>query len=97
MALPDSPNTIYAPADPVLSVDLNDLQDCIVAAAHGAVQEIVSARALTQAVAIADSGAVPRGPLRFWHVDGLDLGDIDGPGAEGDFLSEGLPSVDDDL
>lgn len=35
MTLPDSPNTAYTPDAPVLSVDLVDIQDCIVNAAHG--------------------------------------------------------------
>lgn len=40
--------------------------------------EIVSTQALGQAVASADAaGRTDRGPLRFWHVPGLDLGDCD--------------------
>jgi len=38
--------------------------------------EIVSRAALTGAVALADA-TNQRGPLRFWHVPGLDLGDCD--------------------
>lgn len=56
MALPDSPNTTYAPADPVLSVDLNDLQDCVVAGAHGAQELIVNARGLSLSAGVAMAG-----------------------------------------
>jgi hypothetical protein len=38
--------------------------------------EIVSSKALIQAVAVADATG-HRGPLRFWHVPGLDIGDCD--------------------
>lgn len=38
--------------------------------------EIVSSRALRGAVAVADVTG-RRGPLRFWHVPGLDIGDCD--------------------
>lgn len=38
--------------------------------------EIVSRKALAGAVAVADAEGA-RGPLRFWHVPGLDLGDCD--------------------
>ena len=52
--------------------------------------EIVSAQALAAAVAASDASGA-RGPLRFWHVPGLDIGDCDfqmtaGPG--GRFLVE---------
>lgn len=33
--LPDSPNTVNTTDTPVKSVDLNDLQDCVVQGAHG--------------------------------------------------------------
>lgn len=39
-------------------------------------REIVSRKALAQAVAIGDLTG-DRGPLRFWHVPGVDLGDCD--------------------
>lgn len=53
-------------------------------------REIVSSQALAGAVAKADASGV-RGPLRFWHLPGLDIGDCDfqmvaGPG--GRFLVE---------
>lgn len=39
--------------------------------------EIVSTAALEGAVALADATGQSRGPLRFWHVPGLDIGDCD--------------------
>jgi hypothetical protein len=53
-------------------------------------QEIISTKAIGQAVAIGDL-TQQRGPLRYWHVVGLDIGDCDyqaqgGPG--GRFLIE---------
>src|SRR5262245_4163008 len=35
MALPLSTNTVYTTSDPIKSVDLTQIQDCIVAGAHG--------------------------------------------------------------
>lgn len=46
-------------------------------------QEWISRKAIRAVVAAGDSGA-PRGPLRFWHVPGLDLGDCDYQAALGD-------------
>lgn len=46
-------------------------------------QEWISRKAIRSVVAAGDSGA-PRGPLRFWHVPGLDLGDCDYQAALGD-------------
>lgn len=53
-------------------------------------QEIISTKAIGRAVAIGDASG-QRGPLRYWHVPGLDIGDCDyqaqgGPG--GRFLIE---------
>lgn len=39
-------------------------------------EEIVSTKALSGAVALADATGY-RGPLRFWHVPGFDIGDCD--------------------
>jgi hypothetical protein len=39
-------------------------------------QEWISQKAIRAVVAAGDAGT-PRGPLRFWHVPGLDLGDCD--------------------
>ena len=39
MALPDDRNTTYTPDAPVLSQDLNDLQDAVINGAHGEVVE----------------------------------------------------------
>ena len=52
-------------------------------------QEIVSTKALEGAVALADASGV-RGPLRFWHVPGIELGDCDfqGTAQGGRFLIE---------
>ncbi len=54
-------------------------------------REIISTKAIARAVALGDQTG-QRGPLRFWHVPGLDIGDCDfqaqgGPG--GRFLIEG--------
>lgn len=46
-------------------------------------QEWISRKAIRAVVAAGDAGA-PRGPLRFWHVPGLDLGDCDYQAALGD-------------
>lgn len=46
-------------------------------------QEWISRKAIRSVVAAGDSGA-PRGPLRYWHVPGLDLGDCDYQAALGD-------------
>lgn len=46
-------------------------------------QEWISRKAIRAVVAAGDSGA-PRGPLRFWHVPGLDLGDCDYQATLGD-------------
>lgn len=46
-------------------------------------QEWISRKAIRSVVAAGDAGA-PRGPLRFWHVPGLDLGDCDYQAALGD-------------
>lgn len=46
-------------------------------------QEWISCKAIQGVVAAGDAGA-PRGPLRFWHVPGLDLGDCDYQAALGD-------------
>lgn len=45
--------------------------------------EWISRKAIRQVVAAGDAGQ-PRGPLRFWHVPGLDLGDCDYQAALGD-------------
>jgi hypothetical protein len=52
-------------------------------------REIVSTKALEGAVALADASGV-RGPLRFWHVPGVDLGDCDfqATAQDGRFLIE---------
>lgn len=50
-------------------------------------QEIVSQKALEGAVAIADKTGY-RGPLRWWHVPGLDIGDCDFQAMHGRFLIE---------
>jgi len=39
-------------------------------------REFITRKAIRGVVAAGDAGA-PRGPLRFWHVPGLDLGDCD--------------------
>jgi hypothetical protein len=51
--------------------------------------EIVSRKALQQAVSAGDTTGV-RGPLRFWHVPGLDIGDCDyqATAQDGRFLIE---------
>lgn len=46
-------------------------------------QEWISRKAIQAVVAAGDAGT-PRGPLRFWHVPGLDLGDCDYQAALGD-------------
>lgn len=38
--LPTSRNTTYAPSSPVLSEDLNDMQDAIIAGAHGVLSSV---------------------------------------------------------
>lgn len=50
-------------------------------------QEIVSQKALEGAVAIADKTGY-RGPLRWWHVPGCDIGDCDFQAMHGRFLIE---------
>lgn len=50
-------------------------------------QEIVSQKALMGAVAIGDRTGY-RGPLRWWHVPGLDIGDCDFQAMHGRFLVE---------
>lgn len=52
-------------------------------------KEIVSTKALTGAVALADASGA-RGPLRFWHVPGVELGDCDyqATAQDGRFLIE---------
>ena len=52
-------------------------------------QEIVSTKALRGAVALADASGF-RGPLRFWHVPGIELGDCDyqATAQDGRFLIE---------
>lgn len=40
MSLPDSRNTTYTPATKIKSTDLNDLQDAVAAAAHGAIFDV---------------------------------------------------------
>lgn len=50
-------------------------------------QEIVSQKALEGAVAIGDKTGY-RGPLRWWHVPGLDIGDCDFQAMHGRFLIE---------
>lgn len=52
-------------------------------------QEIVSTKALSGAVALADASGY-RGPLRFWHVPGVELGDCDyqATAQDGRFLIE---------
>lgn len=49
--------------------------------------QIVSTKALEQDVARTDAGANP-GPLRFWHVPGLDIGDCDYSAMDGRTLIE---------
>lgn len=56
MALTDSRNTTYAPGDPVLANDLNELQDAIVQAAHGEVVDIVSGYAMKLGTNVAMAG-----------------------------------------
>jgi hypothetical protein len=52
-------------------------------------REIVSTKALSSAVALADASGY-RGPLRFWHVPGVEFGDCDfqGTAQDGRFLIE---------
>jgi len=52
-------------------------------------KEIVSTKALSGAVALADASGY-RGPLRFWHVPGVELGDCDyqATAQDGRFLIE---------
>lgn len=50
-------------------------------------QEIVSTKALEGAVALADKTGY-RGPLRWWHIRGVDLGDCDFQAIHGRFLIE---------
>ncbi len=52
-------------------------------------QEIVSTKALSGAVALADASGY-RGPLRFWHVPGVEIGDCDfqATAQDGRFLIE---------
>lgn len=52
-------------------------------------REIVSTKALNGAVALADASGF-RGPLRFWHVPGVELGDCDyqATAQDGRFLIE---------
>lgn len=49
--------------------------------------QIVSTKALEQDVSRTDAGASP-GPLRFWHVPGLDIGDCDYSAMSGRTLIE---------
>ena len=52
----DEGGTTYAAADPVLSVDLNDLQDCIVSGARAAGALTVNARAMSFSAGVAMAG-----------------------------------------
>jgi hypothetical protein len=48
MSLPFSRNTTYTPASPIKSVDLNDIQDCIIDGKHGDVWRSASLPAFKQ-------------------------------------------------
>ena len=71
MTLADSRNTTYAPADPVLSNDLNELQDAVVQAAHGSVVDIVNAQAMRLGAGVAVNAggwiAWSGGGSAFWY------------------------------
>lgn len=56
VTLADSRNTTYAAADPVLSNDLNELQDAVIQAAHGEVVDIVNAQAMRLGTNVAMAG-----------------------------------------
>lgn len=64
MPLPDSRNTTYTPSDPIKSVDLNELQDCIVNHAHGDLVVVVGA---IEGADIGASGTFNENPL-YWKA-----------------------------
>lgn len=53
MTLPESPNTTYTPDAPVESNDLNEIQDCIVAGAHGSVVDVCNGTGLRFSAGVA--------------------------------------------
>lgn len=60
MTLPTSRNTTYGSTSPVLSADLNDLQDCIIGGKHGSIIRKITAAAAQPATAVGT-----------WSFDGL--------------------------
>jgi hypothetical protein len=73
MALPFSRNTTYTAGDPILSADLNAIQDCIVAGKHGDLVLLLSAAAgmapsAANAWDFTGAGAEP-----FWATPGATL------------------------
>lgn len=59
-------------------------------------REIVSTKALEQAVSEADNTG-KRGPLRLWHTRGTDIGDCDFQAVQGRFLIESGTFRDDEM
>lgn len=59
-------------------------------------REIVSTKALEDAVEVADSTG-KRGPLRLWHTKGTDIGDCDFQAVQGRFLIESGTFRDDEM
>jgi len=58
MSLPSSRNTTYVAADPVLSNDLNAIQDTIIAGKHGDMEIAIAGGAATAATALISSAGV---------------------------------------